>query len=588
MSKNKKIWWLTLVAGLLIINVIAAFVHQRFDLTEEKRYSLSTPTKNILRNLDSTVTIDVFLTGNELPAVVRKFRNALIDFLNESKEYGKTRLVYNFINPYETVDTAQTSLLDDSLNKGSIKDTQSRRSQTSLLEDSLSANYGLTAVVINAPDQVGDELKIKKLIHGAVLRYGDKAVGVDLLKGARSFGTDPEQLAQLYNDVEASIEYKFGSAIQKLTAAQKPVVAYALGHGEGWGYNVDDAVRTLFNDYSFDTLNLNQVPYIPAHINALIFLKPTSTFNDRDKLKIDQYLMNGGKVFLMMDNMYAEFDSLYKSNGFVAFDRGLNLEDILFTYGVRINQTLLQDMQCDKLPQMSTEGQQQRLVDWPFFPILDGTDHPVSKNLDGIRTLFPTTIDTVLSAGVRKTVLLTSSNNSRLLNAPAKIDFEFLQIAPDQALFRHRQVPVAVLLEGSLRSHYRGRVSKAVTDSLKAYNTPFQQASDKAKLIVVSDGDIAMNQFSPSMGPLPMGMNVFTRYTYANKDFFTNCLEYLVNPSNILQTRSKEYTLRLLDINKVQRQKSTWQFINVALPVLLVILFGIIYQQVRKRKFSSA
>jgi gliding-associated putative ABC transporter substrate-binding component GldG len=565
-NNNRNLWWPGLVTGLLLLNFLAAIFHFRIDLTEEKRYSLSTPTKQLLSNLDNTVVIDVFLTGSELPAVVRKFRNALMDFLSETKEWGKTRLQYNFINPYEDGDT----------------------SRIRALEDSLSANYGLTAVVINAPDQVGDELKIKKLIHGAVLRYGDKAVGVDLLKGTRSFGTDPEQLAELYNDVEASIEYKFGSAIQKLTAAQKPVVAYALGHGEGWGYNVDDAVRTLFNDYRFDTLNLNQVPYIPAHINALIFLKPTSTFNDRDKLKIDQYLMNGGKVFLMMDNMYAEFDSLYKSNGFVAFDRGLNLEDILFTYGVRINQTLLQDMQCDKLPQMSTEGQQQRLVDWPFFPILDGTDHPVSKNLDGIRTLFPTTIDTVLSAGVRKTVLLTSSNNSRLLNAPAKIDFEFLQIAPDQALFRHRQVPVAVLLEGSLRSHYRGRVSKAVTDSLKAYNTPFQQASDKAKLIVVSDGDIAMNQFSPSMGPLPMGMNVFTRYTYANKDFFTNCLEYLVNPSNILQTRSKEYTLRLLDINKVQRQKSTWQFINVAFPVLLVILFGIIYQQVRKRKFSTA
>lgn len=568
MQQAKKIksgGWILLLAGLVVINLLASFFHQRFDLTQEKRYSLSSPTKQLLRNLDSTVFIDVFLTGDELPSVVKKFRNALSEFLTESKEFGGNKLQYNFINPYASGDTAQTNQL----------------------VDSLSVYYGLNEVMINAPDEVGDELKIKKLIHGAVVRQGDRAIGVDLLKGARSFGTEPEQLAALYNNVEASIEYKFGSAIQKVSSLERPNIAYARGHGEPGNQTVYDLISSLQSEYDFDTINIRQEPYIPAIVDALVVVKPTETFTDADKLKIDQYIMNGGKVFWMVDNMYAEFDSLYKSNGFIAFDRGLNLEDLLFNYGVRINQTLLQDMQSDKLPQVSGEGEQQRLVDWPFFPILNGTDHPVSKNLDGIRGMFPTTLDTVESHGIQKTVLLRSSNNARLLNAPAKIDFEFLQIAPDQALFKNSNVPVAYLLEGAFKSLYTGRVPRATADSLKAQNRPFRNLSAQTKMIVVADGDLAINQFSPQLGPLPMGMNVFTRYTYANKDFFSNAIEYLVNPSNILQTRAKEYTLRLLDPRRVNEERTSWQLINIALPVVLVILFGVVFQALRKKRYAG-
>jgi ABC-2 type transport system permease protein len=568
-STTNKLKWAVLIVGLLAINFLASFLHYRLDLTEEKRYSLSKPTKELLSGLDSTVQIDILIAGNDLPAVARKFRNAVGEFLFEAKEYGGNRLQFRFINPYEeATDTAGTKGIDDSL----------------------ITHYGLFPVLLNAPGKVGDDLKVKKLVHGAVVHYKGQSTGVDFLKGARTFGTEPEQLAALYNNVEASLEYNFASNIQKLAATEKPIVAYALGHGEGWGFNVDDAVRTLISNYNFDTLNVKQVPYIPSQINALVILKPTQPFNDADKLKIDQYILNGGKVLWMIDNMYAEFDSLYKTGGFVAFDRGLNLEDQLFTYGVRINQTLLQDMQCDKLPQVSGEGetQQQRLVDWPFFPILNGTEHPISKNLEGVRSMFPTTVDTVEAANVRKTFLLQSSNNARLLNAPAKIDFEFLQIAPDEHLFRQRNVPVAVLLEGRFRSLYTGRVPKAMADSLAAYNMPFKNVSEQEnKMIVIADGDLAMNPYSQFSGPLPMGTNVFTRFTFANKDFFLNSLEYLVNPTDILQTRAKEYSLRLLDPRRVEEEKALWQFVNVGLPIALIILFGVIYQQLRKRRYAK-
>ncbi|GAB4092776.1 motility-associated ABC transporter substrate-binding family protein [Flaviaesturariibacter terrae] len=558
--------WIVALLALVAVNVLAALAHARFDLTAEHRYSLSKPTQRLLRGLDSTVTIDVYLTGKDLPSFVRKFRGSLQDFLSETREYGGSKLQFNFVDPFAG-DTAQSRVLLDSLRD----------------------NYGLSPVAVQAPEKVGDKLEVTSLVHGAVVRQGGRAVGVDLLKGQRAFGTSAEELAALYNNVEASVEYKFASAIEKVTTKQKPLVAYLLGNGEAWGYNINDAFMTLRENYFADTLNLKEVPFIPTEINAVVVMKPTRPFSTGDKLKLDQYVTHGGKIFWMVDNMYAEFDSLYKSGGFIAFDRGLQLEDLYFNWGFRLNPDLVQDMQSDQLPQVSNSNGQQRIVNWPFFPVLDGTQHPISKNLDGVRAFFPTSIDTVEAEGIRKTVLLQSSANARLLGSPAKIDFEFLQIAPDEKLFKRKNIPVAYLLEGRFRSLYSGRLPKSVADSLKAQGYEFfPEAVAPGKIIVVADGDIALNQFSASSGPLPMGVNPFTRYTYANKEFFLNSLEYLVNPSDILQTRSKEYTLRLLDPRRVKEQKTMWQGINIVLPVLLLVAFGTLYQQARRRRYASS
>jgi gliding-associated putative ABC transporter substrate-binding component GldG len=347
----------------------------------------------------------------------------------------------------------------------------------------------------------------------------------------------------------------------------------------------------MFKNYRFDTVNLKTDLYIPPDFRAIVIMKPTIPFTDADKLKIDQYVMRGGRVFWMIDQLYAEFDSLYKSGGFTAYDRALNLDDILFKYGARINQNLLQDIQCDKLPRVNGkqgDGQQMTLVDWPFFPVLNGTSHPISKNLDGVRAIFPNTIDTIIAEGIKKTFLLTSSSNARVLPAPAIVDFEFLQIAPDIKNFTVHDTAVAVLLEGKFTSLFKNRLSTAVIDSLNKMRVPFLSSSNQeTKMIVVADGDIATNQFSQTSGPLPMGMNLFTKYTFANKEFFMNSLEYLVNPSNLLETRAKSYTLRLLNPLKVKDQKTTWQLINIAIPVSVILLFGVIYQQSRKRKYSA-
>ena len=561
-------WLLFLFLILFGINFIASVFHTRLDLTQEKRYTLSTASRKLLKGLKEPVAIDVFVEGNGLPSEVRRLKNSIQEFLNNCKDYSKGNLQFHFVNPYEG--------LNDSLQKR--------------LEDSLFGNFALYPSVIDAPEKVGDKLEISKVIHGAVVHYGDTAVGVNLIAGVRNTGTSKEDRARLYNTIEATLEYKFISAIQKITSDKRPLIGYTLGNGEIWGPNVDDAVRTLIHEYRFDTMNIKAVPYIPSAFDALVILKPTIPFTDADKMKIDQYVMRGGKIFWMIDNMYAEFDSLVKTNGFVAYDRGLNLEDILFRYGVRLNQNLLQDVQCDKLGQMSNDpnSQQARLVDWPFFPVLNGTNHPISKNLDGVRTMFPNTLDTVKAVGITKTFLLRSSANARVLAAPARVDFEFLNIAPDIRQFTIHDTTVAALLEGKFKSLYASRIPKSFADSMSAYNVPVKSVCDTVtKMIVVADGDIAMNQASPQYGPFPMGYNFYTNYTFANKEFFNNCLEYLVNPSNILETRAKDFALRLLDLKKVREQRTMWQFINIAVPLLIVIIFGFIYQQFRKRKYSG-
>ena len=568
MKKNLSSNFNLLVLLLILVgtNLLASVFHSRVDLTKEKRYTLSKATKQLLRNLEQPVRIDVFFKGN-YPAGFKKIVNSVQEFLQETREYSHGNITVRYTDPLK-------ALANDSL--------------AARFADSMDYFFGLRPYTIQAPSKVGDELNIKQVLPGAVIHYRDTAVGVNLFKGIKNYGTEQEQLAALYNDVESTLEYKFASAIQKITSTSKPLIGYALGNGEIWGPNVDDAVRAMIHDYRFDTVNLKQIPYIPSAFNALVILKPTATFSDEDKLKIDQYAMRGGKIFWMIDNMYAEFDSLYKSHGFIAFDRGLNLEDILFRYGVRLNENLLQDMQCDKMGQIDPNTQQTRLVDWPFFPILNGTSNPISKNLDGVRAMFPNTLDTVKADGIKKTFLLRSSANSRVLTAPAKIDFQFFQIAPDIKEFTVHDTAVAALLEGKFRSLYSGRIPKSFVDSMNAYHIPVKDICDSAtKMIVVADGDIAWNAVSQQYGPLPMGFNFYTNYTFSNKEFFTNCLEYLVNPSGILETRAKDFTLRLLDLKKVKEQKTTWQFINIALPVLLVALFGVIYQQVRRKKYAA-
>jgi gliding-associated putative ABC transporter substrate-binding component GldG len=323
-------------------------------------------------------------------------------------------------------------------------------------------------------------------------------------------------------------------------------------------------------------------------------MKPTQPFSDQQKLKIDQFVMNGGKVIWLIDRLYAEMDSLIRSRSdFVAYDRGLNVDDLLFKYGVRINPDLVQDLQCDKVPlvvgDMGNQPQMQ-LVPWFYFPLLSShSGHPIAKNMDRILSLFPQSIDTVKVNSIRKTILLSSSENARIIPTPAMVSFNSVKTESDLETFNRQHIPVAVLLEGKFTSLYTNRLSQGIMDTLAGiYKQPFRAApAADNKMIVISDADIASNMISQKEGPLPMGYNQFTQYQYANKDFLINSIEYLVSDDGIIDTRSKDFTLRLLDVKKTESGKTKWQVISIGIPIILVLLFGFIYQALRKRKYQG-
>ena len=526
---NTNYGWALFLLFLLAINLLASLKHSRIDLTRDKRYTLSEPVKKMLRNLDGQVDITVFLKG-DMPAGFKKLAANTEDLLREFKEFGKTHLRFNFMKPGEGMSDADATRFLDSLH-----------------------NLGLNPTNVKAQVKDGEGQEERYLYPGALIRYGGKAAVVDLLQGQSRV----EGINSL-NNAEALLEYRFAGAIHQLTRSRVPRIGYLSGNGEPLDYEVYSLIEgTIRPNYEFNILPVDSVPAIPPAFDALMVVKPTVAFTDEQKLKLDQYIMQGGKVLWMIDELYAEMDSLQRvQSEFIAFDRNLNLEDLLFKYGVRINPDLVQSLNADKFGMVigNMGGKPQMdLLPWPYFPLLQNTSgHPIARNLDYISSQFPNSIDTVEAAGIRKTILLTTSGEARILHTPAKVMLQSIRSEEDIRTFTLENVPVAVLLEGKFSSLYTYRISPAMKDSMAAHGFPFrEQNSADNKMIVVSDGDLALNAVSQSDGPLPLGTNLFTRYQYANREFILNCLEYLTDNSGILETRGKDYTLRLLDKAKM-------------------------------------
>lgn len=302
--------------------------------------------------------------------------------------------------------------------------------------------------------------------------------------------------------------------------------------------------------------------------------------------------MRGGKLLMFVDKLDAEMDSLRIKNEVIAYDRGLELNDLLFKYGVRINSDLVMDLQSDRLPFDVNGNGQYEFLSWNYFPIFGSkSNHTINKNLGFVAGKFVNSIDTVEAEGIKKTILLSSSDNSRRIGTPALISGRENVNAPEDKKFDKGGIPVAVLLEGKFTSLFRNRLSQAMTDSLAAYGAVYQSGNIyDNKMIIVADGDMVLNGVSQGE-PLPMGVNPLTvgsqhEYQFANRDFLQNCLDYLINPSGLAEVKAKDYTLRLLDPKKMAAQRGAWQIVNIAAPILLVFLFAVIYQLLRKRKYT--
>lgn len=566
-----KAWLPLAIILLVVINWLASSWHGRIDFTNEKRFTLSNSTRTVLRRLDAPVNITVLLTG-DIKSEFKKLSNSTKELLENFKNYGGNNIQYKFELPGEG--------LDDSLKANVF--------------DSLVA-MGLRPTNQQVQVKEGEGKNQRQIFPAAVLSYQGKTIAIDLLQGQvqkNVFNSDDLLDKQSLNSAEALLEYKFANAIQQLTQKEVPIVAYAYGNGEPqFGFPpVNSVFETLGRNFIVDTVNIHTQPYISQEYSAVVIVKPVEKFSDDDRFKLDQYVMNGGRLLFFIDVLYAERDSLQQGE-LIAYSRDLNLNDLLFRYGVRINTDLVADKHCDKIPVEvgSIGGQSQKeLLPWPYSPLLQpGSDHPIVKNSADVLAQFANSIDTVEADGITKTILLASSANANTLPTPARIQLNSLQTEESINRFNKKNIPVAVLLEGKFSSMFANRVSQQQLDTLKSYNLQFLRESlAPGKVIVVSDADIVLNQVSESIGPLPMGVNKYTKIQYANKDFFLNCTEYLANKKNILDAKAKDYTLRLLDVKKVTEQRSMWQLINLAVPVILVCLFAFFYQWWRKRKYT--
>jgi ABC-2 type transport system permease protein len=556
---------------LLALNGFAAVFHGSIDFTNEKRFTLSNSTKSILRQLDSTVDITVYLSG-DIKSEFKKLSNSTSELLANFKNYGGQKIQYHFEIPGEG--------LDDS-------------AKVKFYETLISMGLRPTNQKVQVKEGEGKDQR--QIFPGAIVKYGERSLVVDLLQGQVQksiFNSDDLLDKQTLNSAEALLEYKFANTIQKLTQKQVPIVAYAYGNGEPpYGFlPVNDVFETLGRNFIVDTVNIRAQPFIPREYEAVVIVKPVEKFTDDDKFKLDQYVMNGGRLLLFIDVLYAERDSL-QNGDLIAYARDLNINDLLFRYGVRINTDLLADKHCDLIPvevgSVGGQGQKQ-LLPWPYSPLLQpGSSHPIVKNQADVLAQFTNSIDTVEAPGISKTILLSTSENSYAMSTPARVELNSLQTEEDISKYNRKHIPTAVLLEGRFNSLFANRVTQAQLDTLKTYGMGFlRQAAEPGKLIVVSDADIVLNQVSEAIGPLPMGTNKYTRVGYANKDLFLTCTEYLANRHNILDAKGKDYTLRLLDPALVQEERLQWQVVNIVVPVALVGLFALFYQWHRKRKYT--
>ena len=569
--------WLLLLIIVVMVNYIATFIQARVDLTKEKRYTLSGTTGNLVKKLDDVVQIDVFLKG-EFPAGFRKLANTTREFLGLLKDRNSSKIRYRFISPLDEVPGTKTTYGDSLVTMGAVP------------------------INLTVQKKAGESSNI--IFPVATVLYKGKQTLVNLYPGASSRISQEE-----INSAEALMEYQFVKTLDKLTSSERPAVAYSIGNGEPADGSTYDLVQTLRQDYEFGTIDLNTQTKIPDEVDVLMIVKPTLTFSEDEKLKIDQFVMRGGKLLCFIDNLIAEQDSLALKPETIAYDRNLNLTDLFFRYGLRINTDLVMDLQCDVIPFVvggTSENPQLEFLRWNYYPVLSPGNSRITRGTGYVTAHFANSIDTINVSGVRKEPLLVSSPNSRIISTPALISLNENKDAPEDEKFKKNAIPVAMLLEGKFTSLFRNRITKAQTDTLAAAGERFRDASEENRIIVVADGDIVLNDFIPSGGPnsspepIQMGWNKYTYTEYlkqsdqgkwfipvANRDFLLNSMEYLASNPAISATRNKDIVLRLLDSKKVSAGKTTWQLINIALPVLLVILCGWIYQVIRRRKYSS-
>ena len=506
--------------------------------------------------MDDDLQVTVYLEG-DFPAGFKRLRNSTRDMLSDFNAYSAGNLHFDFVNPSSGDPKAQEAAYQELAAKG-IEGT-------------------------NLSVKTEEGMSQKMIFPAALLTYKGKQVAVKLLQTRA--GASPEEV--LNNSVQ-NLEYAFASAVKKLMQGGRPRIGFTEGHGELTDLQLNDAMKSLEDGYEVGRVDLKVIPMEGLDkLSLLVIPKPDGAFSEAEKYKIDYFVMRGGRVIWAIDQVNAELDSLRGAGEQLAFPKKLNLDDLLFKYGVRINYDLVADMNCAQVPISvgNVGGQSQiQLLPWLFYPVFIPTStHPVVKNLDGIRSEFSGTIDTIGVKGVQKHIILSTSPFSRTLETPTMLSLQMVEQEPDPQAFQNSPKAVGVLLEGIFPSNYTNRPVPAGIDP----SVERLAVSKAGKMIVLADGDLLKNQVSNTDGsPFPLGYDRYTQQQYGNKILLLNAADYLTDDSGIIQLRNKEIKIRLLDRARIRTEKTYWQMLNIGLPLAILFGFGIARHYYRIRKYA--
>lgn len=540
-----------IILAILAINVFSNYFFKRFDLTSDKRYTLSETTLTLLKNVKEPITIDIFLDG-DFPAEFKRLQSETYQLLEEYKAYN-SNIIFKFNNPNGDANNA---------------------------EQFTSELIGLGFTPTNINQNVKGKKELIQIFPWAIANVGEKSVRVPLL--VNNYGNRPEE--NINKSVQL-LEFAFTDAITKLTIEKKKKIAVLKGNGQISDKYMSDLLFNAKDYYALGAFDLdsltNDLPKTLANLKRFdmaLIVKPTKAFSDEEKYILDQYVMNGGKTMWLMDQVTIDLDSLQNQNRqALAFPRDLNLDDMFFKYGVRINPRLIQDLLSTPITAQSPTGEDFP-IDWLYSPIVRSEEnHPINKNINLVKLEFANQIDT-LKNGIKKTVLLKSSPASKAVGAPLLVGLEQFMEELDESTFNNGNQIIGTLLEGSFTSVFNNRVK------------PFKIADNKdqgvpTKMIVIADGDI-INYTYINKKPIQNGYDQWTQQVYGNKDFLINSINYLLDDSGLINIRSKNIELPLLNEQKVSEKYTTTQLITVGLPIAFLAIFGLFFTYLRKRRYS--
>ena len=546
---------LVISLGLIVLNVVTQGFYERFDLTKDNRYTLSKATLDIVNSATEPIIIDVFLEG-DFPAEFRRLQDETRQLLEEFASENNN-IKFSFLNP--------------------IEDETVRDQNLELLNQ-----RGLTPMRLNV--QENGKSSQETIIPWALASYGETTVEISLIKN--KIGTNQQELVS--NSVQ-HLEYAFADGFSKLLSPKRRKIAVLRGNGQLENKYVADFITSLRDYYFIAPFTLDSVANNAEttlknlkDYDLIISAKPTEAFTEQEKYALDQYTMNGGKSLWLIDNVAIDKDSLYNESGSsVATSRDLNLTDFFFKYGVRINPVLVNDLYSAPITIAIGEGSatQFQAIQWQYAPLASGTSkHPIVNNLNVVRFDFANQIDT-LANNISKTILLKSSPLSRLEGTPKVISLDDIKSEPNPEEYKNGYQNLAVLLEGKFTSVYNNRVK------------PFSISEDKTessntKMIVIADGDVIKNDVGRN-GPMELGFDRGSGQLYGNKEFLLNAVNYLLDDNGLINIRSKEIAIAFLDPQKITTKKTKWQVINIALPLVLLGVFGFIFNYFRRKKYAK-